>query len=273
MTTWVMSGSETSAVNFASPFRNSGSSRRLIEAPSPWTAAVSFFCSGCALTSADFGKLCTAVTASCDPPQRPKFPSICRRISDSSGAGLRFSRSVNERIMPGVQKPHWTPWCSQNAVCNSVIEPIGESPSMVTTSDPSACAASIVQLFTDPPSTRMVHAPHWPVSQPTLVPVNPRRSRTRSESRRCGGTETLCTCPFTFTEIGISGVAIFPSSSAAVYFHPDSLDRGEAALGRDFPEVPQRGVRFRVDRHDSPRNVPETIWHQPKNCQELCIRL
>src|SRR5437016_9758930 len=48
---------------------------------------------------------------------------------------------------------------------------------MVTTSAPSASTASIVQLFTDFPSTMTTHAPHWLVAQPTCVPVKPRCSR------------------------------------------------------------------------------------------------
>ena len=44
---------------------------------------------------------------------------------------------------------------------------------MVVMSAPSACTASIVQDFTDSPSTRTVQAPHDDVSQPTLVPVSP----------------------------------------------------------------------------------------------------
>ncbi len=49
---------------------------------------------------------------------------------------------------------------------------------MVVIDAPSAWTASIVQLFTASPSTCRLHAPHDDVSQPMLVPVRPRTSRT-----------------------------------------------------------------------------------------------
>ena len=48
---------------------------------------------------------------------------------------------------------------------------------MVVTARPSACTASTVQDFTDSPSRWIVQVPHEEVSQPTLVPVSPSRSR------------------------------------------------------------------------------------------------
>ena len=48
---------------------------------------------------------------------------------------------------------------------------------MVMTLAPSAWTASMVQDFTDLPSTWTTQAPHWLVSQPTWVPVMPRCSR------------------------------------------------------------------------------------------------
>ena len=64
-------------------------------------------------------------------------------------------------IMPGVQKPHWRPCCSQNA-CLERVQPgvAGARPSMVVTLQPSAWTASIVQDFTARPSRWTVHAPH-----------------------------------------------------------------------------------------------------------------
>ena len=44
---------------------------------------------------------------------------------------------------------------------------------MVVISWPSAWTASIVQHFTDSPSTSTVQAPQHDVSQPTFVPVRP----------------------------------------------------------------------------------------------------
>ena len=80
-------------------------------------------------------------------------------------------------IIPGVQKPHWRPWCSWKAACIGCISPLVASPSMVVTSAPSTWTASRLHDFTDSPSTWTVQAPHTVVSQPTLVPVRPRPSR------------------------------------------------------------------------------------------------
>ena len=48
----------------------------------------------------------------------------------------------------------------------------------------------IEQEYTGTPSTSTVQLPHSPRSQPSLVPVSPRSSRTTSSSRRMPGTAT-----------------------------------------------------------------------------------
>ena len=68
--------------------------------------------------------------------------------------------------MPGVQKPHCSALRSTNAACRSAISPVSARPSMVTTSAPSACTASIRQPRTTTPSTRTEQAPQMPCSQP-----------------------------------------------------------------------------------------------------------
>ncbi len=50
-------------------------------------------------------------------------------------------------------------------------------PSIVVTSQPSACTASTVHDFTDSPSISTVQAPQEEVSQPTFVPFSPSWSR------------------------------------------------------------------------------------------------
>ena len=65
----------------------------------------------------------------------------------------------------------------KKASCKAVNCPLVARPSMVVTLLPSACTASIVHDFTATPSTRTVHAPHWLVSHPTLVPVRPTSGR------------------------------------------------------------------------------------------------
>jgi hypothetical protein len=53
-------------------------------------------------------------------------------------------------------------------------------PSMVVTCAPSFMTASVRQELTRRPSTSTVQAPHWPWSQPFLVPVRSRCSRSAS---------------------------------------------------------------------------------------------
>ena len=48
---------------------------------------------------------------------------------------------------------------------------------MVVILAPSACTVKTVHAFTACPFIRIVHAPHWLVSQPTCVPVRPTVSR------------------------------------------------------------------------------------------------
>ena len=43
--------------------------------------------------------------------------------------------------IPGVQKPHWSAWCRRNASWSGVRAPSPASPSTVTISAPSTCAA------------------------------------------------------------------------------------------------------------------------------------
>ncbi len=91
------------------------------------------------------------------------------------GLGFLFRRSHAVRIMPGVQKPHCRPCFSQKASWSGWSLPFVARPSIVVTVAPSAWTASTVQDFTAWPSTSTVQAPHWLVSQPTLVPVRPER--------------------------------------------------------------------------------------------------
>ena len=93
-------------------------------------------------------------------------------------------------IMPGVQKPHWTPPVSMNACWTGWSFPFVARPSTVTTSRPSAWAASIRQEVTSRPSTIIEQAPQSPVPQPSFDPVNRSSSRTISSSVQRGSTAT-----------------------------------------------------------------------------------
>jgi hypothetical protein len=61
-------------------------------------------------------------------------------------------------------------------------------PSMVVMLQPLRITASVRQALMRVPSTSTVQAPHWPWSQPFLVPVNSSRSRSRSSSVTQGST-------------------------------------------------------------------------------------
>ena len=87
------------------------------------------------------------------------------------GFGLRCARSIALMTMPGVQKPHCRPWHSLNAACIGCSSPLRGDAFDRRDLRAVACAASSMHDFTARPSRWIVHAPHWPVSQPTCVPV------------------------------------------------------------------------------------------------------
>ena len=104
-------------------------------------------------------------------------------------------------IMPGVQKPHWRPCFSQNAVWIGWSSSPSARPSMVLMVGPSAWTASIVHDLTARPSTWTVQAPHWLVSQPTWVPVRSRSSRSTWTRSRLGSTSSSRGVPLTTNEM------------------------------------------------------------------------
>src|SRR5579859_3477513 len=131
------------------------------------------------------------------PVHRHRLPSRPCLISSSVGSGLRCKICAAAMIIPGVQYPHCNPWCSQKPLCTGCSSPPCASPSIVVTVEPSACAASTVQLFTAWPSTITVHAPHSEVSQPTCVPVRLSTSRRYCTSSKRGSISLWCVTPFT----------------------------------------------------------------------------
>ena len=94
------------------------------------------------------------------PVHRQTWPDIASRTSAAVGSSLLSSSQRAVIIMPGVQKPHCSPWHSRNAACIGCSLPFRARPSMVVTCAPSASTASMVQLFTERPSTWTTHAPH-----------------------------------------------------------------------------------------------------------------
>ena len=93
---------------------------------------------------------------------------------------------------PGVQKPHCSPWHSENACCTGLSRPSAEpstsvSPSTVVISRSTAETANIRHERIGRPSTSTVQAPQTPCSQPTWVPVRPRSWRSASDSKPASG--------------------------------------------------------------------------------------
>ena len=78
-----------------------------------------------------------------------------------------------------------------NACCNGCSTPSVARPSMVVISAPSFMTASVRQELIRRPSTSTVQAPHWPWSQPFLVPVRSRWSRNASSKVVHGATLRL----------------------------------------------------------------------------------
>src|SRR6266508_2345442 len=134
-----------------------------------------------------------------EAPQR--LPSSQARISADVGSGFRESRSATDIITPGVVNPSWVANASQNPSWIGERAPSCASPSTVVTCDPSAEAASTMQLLVALPSRRTVHAPHSPVSQPTFVPVSPSRSRNASIRSSPAATSTDTSVPLTVREL------------------------------------------------------------------------
>ena len=98
-----------------------------------------------------------------------------KRLADLVVArvGLVREQIGRRHDSPGVQNPHWTAPVSTNASCTRCSRPSSARPSTVTTSWPSACAASTRHAQTSVPSSRTEHEPHSPCSQAFFEPGRP----------------------------------------------------------------------------------------------------
>src|SRR5260370_5498336 len=74
---------------------------------------------------------------------------------------------------------------------------------MVVICAPSFITAGVRHELIRRPSTRTVQAPHWPWSQPFLVPVSPRWMRSASSSVVHGAKVSLFATPLTWSVIVI----------------------------------------------------------------------
>ena len=117
------------------------------------------------------------------------------RIAVSVGRGFQSSRAFALINMPGVQKPQWTASWSRNDSCKGWSLLFCARPSMVMTSRPSIWGARTKQELTASPSSRIVQAPHSPISQPHFVPGRPMSSRSNSSSVRLARVVKVCERP------------------------------------------------------------------------------
>jgi hypothetical protein len=127
------------------------------------------------------------------PVHRQTWPDIASRTSSSVGSGLLSSSHRAVIIMPGVQKPHCSPWQAAKASCTGsspVLLSPGRvaRPSTVMTRRPSAMTASTVQDLTGVSSSHTTQAPQLDVSQPQCEPVRPSSSRRKWISSSRGST-------------------------------------------------------------------------------------
>lgn len=70
---------------------------------------------------------------------------------------------------------------------------------MVRISLPAARVAGVLHERIGAESMSTVHAPHWPIPHPNLVPVSFSVSRSTQSSGVSFGTDTSCVVPFTFS--------------------------------------------------------------------------
>jgi hypothetical protein len=122
------------------------------------------------------------------PVHRQTWPDIASRTSPSVGSWLRSSSQRAVISMPGVQKPHCSPWQAAKPSWTGSSAPRAASPSTVATRRPSAITASTVQDLTGVSSSQTTQAPQLEVSQPQCDPVSPSSSRRKWISSSRGST-------------------------------------------------------------------------------------
>ena len=164
-------------------------------------------------------------------------------VADRGVVGIagRAARSASAAMsIPGVQMPHCAaPW-ARNAAWRSLRRAVRRRPAPrpSRSSAPSTCAAGTRHDTAWRPSSRTVHAPQSPASQPTFVPVSPRSSRRTSDRRRIGSTATRDARPLTANSIGARRSAAASRAADRLERPADELQRRPRAGTR-----PSRGRR------------------------------
>src|SRR5438132_14113476 len=122
---------------------------------------------------------------------------------------------------------------------------------MVITRLPSVWTASVKHERTRRPSTSTVQAPHWPWSQPFLVPVSPSRSRSASSSETLGSTSSAWSVPLMVSRTRI------PLRWAVTTTHLSSNVAGEypSVLRRRAEQNPDPGLMRQLGKPDTDRTA------------------
>src|SRR3712207_3108687 len=94
------------------------------------------------------------------------------------------------------------------------------------------------------PSTRTVHAPHSPRSQPFFVPVSARRSRSASSSVTLGSTATAYLRPLTDSVISMASA----TSPAVVGATAGTDEAADAGTGTSVAPAAATAVDFNTVR-------------------------
>src|SRR6266850_4139031 len=103
-------------------------------------------------------------------------------------------------IMPDWQYPHCGTSCRIQAACTAFPARVAAIPSTVVTFLPAAADSGVEQERTGCPSRCTVHAPHWAMPQPNLVPVRWSESRSTHKRGVSGPASTLRGLPLTMKE-------------------------------------------------------------------------
>src|SRR4029078_3791558 len=126
-------------------------------------------------------------------------------MSPSLGLAFFASSAAADMICPAWQYPHCGTSISCQATCNGCI-PSADSPSIVVHGALlGAVETGVMHDRTARPRRCTVHAPHWPMPQPNLVPVRLSTSRSTQSKGVSGATSTVLDLPFTLsvTTIGL----------------------------------------------------------------------
>ena len=114
--------------------------------------------------------------------QRQSTPPSASSTCGRSARGRAPGRSAAAISMPGVQMPHCAAPCARKARCSRSVSPPVARPFDGLDGAAVRLAVGTRQAQTCSPSSSTVQAPQSPASQPTLVPVRPRSSRSVSAS-------------------------------------------------------------------------------------------